>query len=264
MGKKKAVFFDRDGTLNINTNYLHKKEDFVWIEDAVEAIRYVKEKGYLAIVLTNQSGVARGFYTEDDVKKLHAWMNEELKKCGTEIDAFYYCPYHIEGTIPAYTKISRDRKPNIGMIEKACVDFDIAVKESYLVGDMPSDILCARRAGATPIRYERGSLLTCVKRGLKGIREIYLKEEVLESIRHFAKEHDIEKVILFGSRARGDHHENSDTNLAVLGGDVTEFSFAMEEAMHASFDVINLERDIDEELRREIQREGIVIYGAGK
>ncbi|MBQ7477711.1 MAG: HAD-IIIA family hydrolase, partial [Selenomonadaceae bacterium] len=94
---KKAVFFDRDGTLNVDTDYLYKIEEFRWEEDAVEAIRYCNDKGWLVIVVTNQSGVARGYYTEADVERLHAWMNEDLQKHGAHIDAFYYCPHHPKG-----------------------------------------------------------------------------------------------------------------------------------------------------------------------
>ena len=78
----KAVFFDRDGTLNVDTGYLHRPEDFVWIEGAKEAVRYVNQLGYLAIVVTNQSGVARGYYPEEDIRRLHDWMNENLSRLG--------------------------------------------------------------------------------------------------------------------------------------------------------------------------------------
>ena len=87
--RRPAIFFDRDGTLNVDTGYLYRAEDFRWIEDAPAAIRWANDHGYLAVVITNQSGVARGLYTEADVEKLHRWMNDRLAAMGAHIDAFY-------------------------------------------------------------------------------------------------------------------------------------------------------------------------------
>ena len=101
----KAVFFDRDGTLNVDVHYLHRPEDFIWIDGAKEAIKHVKDQGYLAILVTNQSGVARGFYPESDVVAVYNWMNQELAKIGTELDALYYCPHHPDGKIAVYRKV---------------------------------------------------------------------------------------------------------------------------------------------------------------
>lgn len=158
----KAVFFDRDGTLNVNTDYLYKKEDFVWMPDAVEAIKYANDHGYLVIVVTNQSGVARGYYTEHDVKILHEWMNSELEKKGAHIDAFYYCPYHTAGTVPEYTKDSEDRKPKPGMVLKAIADFYIDAQQSIMIGDKPLDVECAENAGVKGVLYDGSSLLDCL------------------------------------------------------------------------------------------------------
>lgn len=163
----KAVFFDRDGTLNVNTDYLYKKENFIWMPDAVEAIKYANEKGYLVIVVTNQSGVARGYYTEEDIKILHHWMNSELKKKGAHIDAFYYCPYHTAGTIPEYTKDSEDRKPKPGMVLKAMADFDIDPQSSIMIGDKPLDVECAENAGIKGILYDGSSLLDCLSANIE-------------------------------------------------------------------------------------------------
>ena len=116
----KAIFFDRDGTLNVDVHYLHRPEDFIWTEDAVAAIKYANDQGYLTVVITNQSGVARGYYDEEDILKLHAWMNDELKKNGAHLDAIYYCPHHTEGKIPKYTKQCNCRKPAPKMVNDAC------------------------------------------------------------------------------------------------------------------------------------------------
>ncbi len=162
----KALFLDRDGTLNVDTDFLHRIEDFVWLPEAPEAVRFANERGYLVIVVTNQSGVARGYFPEEDVRRLHAWMNEDLKRFGAHIDAFYYCPHLPEGTVPAYTKVCGCRKPKPGLIEAACRDYDIDRGASLLIGDAPRDVECALRAGVRGVRYEGGSLLTLVEREL--------------------------------------------------------------------------------------------------
>ncbi|WP_415945535.1 D-glycero-alpha-D-manno-heptose-1,7-bisphosphate 7-phosphatase [Selenomonas montiformis] len=160
---RKAVFFDRDGTLNVDIHYLHRPEDFIWIPGAKEAIKYVNDKGYLAILVTNQSGVARGYYPESDVQRVYDWMNCELQKVGAHLDALYYCPHHPEGRIPAYAKVCTCRKPATGMIDRACAKYQIDRSKSYFVGDSDGDMECAARAGLTGIRYRSGSLLACVK-----------------------------------------------------------------------------------------------------
>lgn len=158
-----AVFFDRDGTLNVDIHYLHRPEDFIWTPDAPAAIRHINERGILTIVVTNQSGVARGYYPEGDVRRLHDWMNEELKKEGAHLDALFYCPHHIDGKIPKYTKACNCRKPATGMIDAACAEYDIDRTRAALIGDSESDMECARRAGVRGVRYEGGSLLGVVE-----------------------------------------------------------------------------------------------------
>ena len=160
--KNKAVFFDRDGTLNVDIAYLHRPEDFVWIEGAKEAIKYVNDKGYLAILVTNQSGVARGYYPEEDIKKVYDWMNNELAKIGAHLDALFYCPHHPKGKNPAYTKICSCRKPDTGMVDEACLRFNIDRSKSYLVGDSERDLECAQKAGVQGIRFSGGNLLNCI------------------------------------------------------------------------------------------------------
>lgn len=160
---KKAVFFDRDGTLNVDIHYLHRPEDFIWIEGAREAIKYVNDQGYLAILVTNQSGIARGYYPEEDVRKVYDWMNAELARIGAHLDALFFCPHHPEGKVPAYTKVCDCRKPATGMIDKACEAYRIDRSKSYFVGDSDGDMECADRANLTGIRYTSGSLLRRLK-----------------------------------------------------------------------------------------------------
>ena len=151
MANKKAVFFDRDGTLNVDIHYLHRPEDFVWIEGAKEAIKYVNDKDYLAILVTNQSGVARGYYPEEDVKNVYDWMNAELAKIGAHLDALFYCPHHphkgYAGEVPELKIECSCRKPKPGMLLKAAEDFNIDLGKSWMVGDGENDILAGRNAG---------------------------------------------------------------------------------------------------------------------
>ncbi len=165
--KNKAVFFDRDGTLNVDIAYLHRPEDFIWIEGAKEAIKYVNDQGYLAILVTNQSGVARGYYPEADIKAVYDWMNKELAKIGAHLDALFYCPHHPQGKIPAYTKKCNCRKPDTGMVDEACERFHIDRSKSYLVGDSERDMECARKAGVQGGRFTGGNLLDCVCKIMK-------------------------------------------------------------------------------------------------
>ena len=162
----KAIFFDRDGTLNVDVHYLHVPEKFIWVEGAIAAIRWANEHGYLVIVVTNQSGIARGYYDETAVHRLHDWMNAELAAYGAHIDAFYYCPHHIEGKIPAYTRFCDCRKPAPGMILRAIDEYAIDPAASYMFGDAESDVGAAENAGVRGVRYVGGSLLDCVQKAV--------------------------------------------------------------------------------------------------
>ncbi len=162
----RAVFFDRDGTLNVDIAYLHRPEDFIWIEGAKEAIKYVNDKGYLAILVTNQSGVARGYYPEEDVIHVYNWMNEELAEIGAHLDALFYCPHHPEGKIAEYTKVCNCRKPETGMVDMACKRFNIDCSKSFFIGDSDKDMECAAKTGVRGIPYKAGSLLNCLKKFL--------------------------------------------------------------------------------------------------
>ena len=163
----KAVFFDRDGTLNVDVHYLYRPEDFQWTPEAVEAIEYCHQQGYLVVVITNQSGVARGYYTEAEVQRLHQWMNEELARQGTKpIDAFYYCPHHPQGKVAAYTKECSCRKPQPGMLLQACREMNIEPARSYMIGDSPRDVEAGEKAGIKGVLYAGGSLLACVRENI--------------------------------------------------------------------------------------------------
>ncbi len=162
----KAVFFDRDGTLNVDVHYLHRVEDFAWMPDAKEAVRYLNDRGYLVFVITNQSGVARGYFPEQDVLTVYEWMQNDLKKSGAHFDGMYYCPHHPHGSVPEYTKDCDCRKPKPGLINAACEKYHIDKRQSLLFGDKVSDMECAENAHIRGVRYQSGSLLACVKHAL--------------------------------------------------------------------------------------------------
>ena len=138
---QKAAFFDRDGTINVDVHYLYKPEDLVFIEGMPEFIRQWNKWGYKVIVVTNQAGIARGLYSEEDMKRLHRYMNERLEAWDAHIDAFYYCPHH-----PDFTGPCSCRKPAPGMIEKAIREFDLDPAQCILFGDKIWDIEAAKKS----------------------------------------------------------------------------------------------------------------------
>ena len=138
----KALFLDRDGVINKEKNYLYKIENFEFIDGIFETCKYFQEKGYLIIIITNQAGIARGKYTEDDYQILTDWMIKEFEKKDIKISKVYHCPHH-----PDFSGECECRKPNPGMILQAEKDFDIDLSQSILVGDKNSDIEAGINAG---------------------------------------------------------------------------------------------------------------------
>lgn len=138
----KALFLDRDGVVNIEKNYLHKIDDFELVEGILDVCRRYEANGYLILIVTNQSGISRGYYTEDDFKYLSGWMVEHFKSLGITLTHIYHCPHHesIDGQCDC-------RKPEPGMFLEAQKDFDIDMKNSLMIGDNERDIEAAIRAG---------------------------------------------------------------------------------------------------------------------
>jgi len=151
-----AVFLDRDGTINVEKNYLYRIEDFEFIPGAQEAIRRLKDAGYLVIVVTNQSGVARGYFTLKDVHQLHEHMQAELAKYGTAIDAFYVCPHHPSEGGGEYKFDCACRKPAPGMLLQAASDFGIDLHRSFMVGDKVADIEAGQSVGCHTVLVMSG------------------------------------------------------------------------------------------------------------
>lgn len=146
-GKRRAVFLDRDGTLNEEKDYLHRIEDFAFIPGAPEAILALKSAGFLVIVVTNQSGVARGYYSESDVERLHRHIQAELAVYGTAVDAFYFCPHHPAAEVGAYRVSCNCRKGEPGMLLQAAAELNIDLGSSFMIGDKLADIEAGERAG---------------------------------------------------------------------------------------------------------------------
>ncbi len=165
-----AAFFDRDGVLNRDVGYVHRPEDFEWTPGAMAAVAAANAAGLAVVVVTNQSGVARGFYSEAEVEALHAWMHRELASQGAFIDRFYHCPYHADGVVAAYRIADHpDRKPNPGMLLRAIADLAIDPKASFMIGDQPSDMTAAARAGVTGYLFDGADLLALTRRAIAAL-----------------------------------------------------------------------------------------------
>ena len=159
-----ALFLDRDGVLNEDRGYVFRWEDFRWIPGAKAAVAAFNRAGWLVIVVTNQSGVGRGFYSEDDMRALHARMAQDLAEAGGQIDAFYHAPQHPDAPLEAYRHPDPpDRKPNPGMILRALSEWPIDRAASLLIGDKPSDLEAAERAGVRAALFGGGDLMAFLK-----------------------------------------------------------------------------------------------------
>ena len=162
--RKPAVFLDRDGVLNIDHGYVARREDFQWVEGAPTAVRALNEAGYYVFVATNQSGIARGLYAVEDMHKLHDFMAAELAQAGARIDDIRFCPFHPDGTIDAYRRVSDWRKPGPGMILDLMQEWPVERERSVLIGDKEADIEAARAAGIRGLLFAGGNLEDFVRR----------------------------------------------------------------------------------------------------
>ena len=174
----KAIFLDRDGTINIEKHYLYRVEDFEFLPEVVDALKELQRAGYLLIVITNQSGIARGYYTEADFQKLNDWMVSTLREQGVTIADVYYCPHLPDAQVPEYRKDCNCRKPKLGMYEQAILDHDIDLSQSYAIGDKIRDCAICE---TTPCRgfligeNEKPEVIAEVKAG-KDVRVSYAKD----------------------------------------------------------------------------------------
>jgi D-glycero-D-manno-heptose 1,7-bisphosphate phosphatase len=149
MGKHKAVFLDRDGTINVEVQYLSQVQDFQFIPGVPWALKCLKDAGFLLVVVTNQSGIGRGYYDEADLDSIHSHMHEDLTTFGASIDACYFCPHHPEHGIGDYRQECGCRKPLPGMLQQAALDLDIDLAASFMIGDKLGDVEAGLAAGCT-------------------------------------------------------------------------------------------------------------------
>ncbi len=144
--RKRAVFLDRDGTINVEKNYLYKIEDFEFIDGVLEALKKLSDAGFLLIIITNQSGIARGYYTEKDYEILNSWLLETFAKNGIKISASYFCPHLPDASVERYRTLCNCRKPNTGLFEQAVKDFNIDLKKSFAIGDKIRDLAICEKS----------------------------------------------------------------------------------------------------------------------
>ena len=203
---KKTIFLDRDGTINVEKDYIYKSEDLIFEEGTIEALKTFKNLGYILIVVSNQSGIARGYFTEEDLNIFNNNMNEILKKNGVEITEFYCCPHHPDG-IGEYKKVCECRKPNNKMIEDAIKKYNIDREKSYMIGDKTSDIGAGLKSNLKTVLVKPGYGLkdmekvdkneTLICENLKDFSEILKREKLNELIfEEFSKKVQIKNVVM--------------------------------------------------------------------
>ena len=203
---KKAIFLDRDGTINVEKDYIYKSEDLVFEEGTIEALKTFKNLGYILIVISNQSGTARGYFKEEDLNIFNNNMNEILKKNGVEITEFYCCPHHPDG-IGEYKKVCECRKPNNKMIEDAIKKYNVAREKSYMIGDKTSDIGAGLKSNLKTVLVKTGYGLkdmekidkneTLVCENLKDFSEILKREKLNDLLfEEFSKKVQIKNVVM--------------------------------------------------------------------
>ena len=157
--KRPGAFLDRDGVLIVDSGYPHRPDQLVLIPGAAEAVKRLNAAGYVVVIVTNQSGVARGLFSEETMHGFNALLIARLAEAGARIDAVYACPFHAEAVDDRYRHPDHpDRKPNPGMLLRAIAEHDLDPARSLMIGDQPSDMEAARRAGVAGYRFEGGNL----------------------------------------------------------------------------------------------------------
>ena len=172
----RAVFLDRDGTINKDIGFVYKKEDYERLPGVIEGLRILTKLGFKLVVITSQGGVARGFYKEEDVHGFHDAIIKDLEEHGINISAFYFCPHHPTEGIGTYKVVCECRKPKTGMMDKAAKELEINKKKSYMIGDRDIDIKMGKSAGCTTIFVKTGT-----NKKLEGVTAGYEAEDLQDA-----------------------------------------------------------------------------------
>lgn len=184
--KGSAVFMDRDGTINEEVSFLNRMEQLRLYPQTYEAIRMINASGMKAVVVTNQSGIARGYFTEDFVRSVHERINGMLRAEGAHIDGFYVCPHHPVYGNGIYKQHCNCRKPKPGMLLQAAEEMNIDLTRSYMIGDMLKDIEAGKKAGACGILVKTGYGPNIVRTDMPA----YIAADILEAVRWIMKERE--------------------------------------------------------------------------
>ena len=191
--KRPAVFIDRDGTINEQMGYVNHISRFVLLPGTTDGVCLLNSHEYLAIVLSNQSGVARGYFPMELIDRVHAHMKNLLAKEGANIDGIFFCPHYARGIVPEYSVACDCRKPGTGLVQKACERFDIDMKNSYVIGDRCSDIELAERSNLQGIMVTTGYGLGDIEYVLpnKPFKPLHIAKDLLHGVRWF-----IDRVVI--------------------------------------------------------------------
>lgn len=179
MGNR-AVFIDRDGTINVNFGYINNPDDFKMYPGVKDGIKLLKDNGFKIIIITNQSGIARGYFSEETLEKIHEKMKSELSKEGAMIDAIYFCPHHPDEKCNC-------RKPKPGMLEKAIKDFNIDIEKSFIIGDRMLDVEAGHKIGCKTVLVPERKDLVWQERKESIIEPDYVCDDFISGIKWILK-----------------------------------------------------------------------------
>jgi D-glycero-D-manno-heptose 1,7-bisphosphate phosphatase len=181
-GKGRAAFLDRDGTIIRDIGYLKEPTQVEFFPWSIDAVRALNEAGFAVVVITNQSGIARGYLTEPGVEAVHHWISSVMEAGGARIDAYYYCPHHPEGSVEAYRQRCDCRKPGCALIDRACADLDLDPARSFVVGDTWRDVGAARAAGARGVLVRTGYGADQEKQPQPGVTADAVVDNLVEAV----------------------------------------------------------------------------------
>ena len=183
--KKPAVFLDRDGTINEQMGYINHLSRFNILPGVPEAIKLLNNRGFLAIIVSNQSGVARGYFPMELVGEVHSFLMRSLKEKGAGLDGIFFCPHHPRGAVAEYRSACECRKPRPGLIDQACEKFDIEMSKSYMIGDRYLDMELAHSVKIGGIMVETGYGLGDIAHNLPKfpIKPVFIAQDLLHAVR---------------------------------------------------------------------------------